>query len=381
MAGHAALVAVAALCVVAAQAHGQTTFAPADVGNAVASDHSAFDQSFDWSATDAWPVNGPSPVPAMPRLAAAGPPYQLLDPHVSVSPSGFAPGPYTNAPPLSPEPSAFNPLLNEFRAPPPQMVRHQPGGGPWTWQLLPDGLMYRSYLAGVREPRFGGVWNYERDIGWIWDIALGGRAGIIRYGTTDPFHPEGWQLDIEGAGFPRLDLEDENDLVSVDFRFGVPLTYRVGRFQSKFGFYHLSSHLGDEFLETHPDLTRINYSRDVLVLGVGWFFTPSLRGYAEAGYAFHSDVGLEWEFQFGFDYSPAYPTGPRGAPFFAVNAHLREEVDFGGEFVAQVGWQWRGAGAGHLFRIGAQYFNGMSEQYEFITDSESKIGMGIWYDF
>ncbi|MEZ6072137.1 MAG: DUF1207 domain-containing protein [Pirellulales bacterium] len=259
-------------------------------------------------------MNGPSPVPATPRLAAAGPPYQLLDPHVSVSPSGFAPGPYTNAPPLSPEPSAFNPLLNEFRAPPPQMVRHQPGGGPWTWQLLPDGLMYRSYLAGVREPRFGGVWNYERDIGWIWDIALGGRAGIIRYGTNDPFHPEGWQLDIEGAGFPRLDLEDENDLVSVDFRFGVPLTYRVGRFQSKFGFYHLSSHLGDEFLETHPDLTRINYSRDVLVLGVGWFFTPSLRGYAEAGYAFHSDVGLEWEFQFGFDYSPAYPTGPRAHP-------------------------------------------------------------------
>ena len=26
---------------------------------------------------------------------------------------------------------------------------------PWTWQLLPAGLMYKSYLAGNREPRIG----------------------------------------------------------------------------------------------------------------------------------------------------------------------------------------------------------------------------------
>jgi hypothetical protein len=275
----------------------------------------------------------------------------------------------------------MNSLLDEFHAPPPDVVRGPRRDSRWSWQVLPNGLIYRSYLAGVREPRFAGVWNYERDLGWVMDIALGGRAGIIRYGTTNDFQPEGWQLDIEGAAFPRLDLEDENDMVATDFRFGVPLTYGVGRFQTKFGFYHLSSHLGDEFLESHPSATRINFSRDVLVLGAGWFFTPALRGYAEAGYAVRSDVSQQWEFQFGFDYSPACPSGFRGAPFFAVNAHLREEVDYGGNFVAQLGWQWRGAGSGQLFRFGAQYFNGMSEQYEFIADSESKVGLGLWYDF
>ncbi len=34
-------------------------------------------------------------------------------------------------------------------------TRPTPGAGlPWVWQLLPDGLVWRSYLAGVKEPRF-----------------------------------------------------------------------------------------------------------------------------------------------------------------------------------------------------------------------------------
>ena len=85
--------------------------------------------------------------------------------------------------------------------------------GPWTWQLLPHGLVYRSYLAGEKESRFRGVWNHDKDNGWIWDITLGGRVGIVRYGTTGHVRPEGFQIDIEGAGIPRLDLEENNDLM------------------------------------------------------------------------------------------------------------------------------------------------------------------------
>jgi hypothetical protein len=343
----------------------QLSFGERRGATAFASDWSAYRSPFDWSSSDA------------PRVAAARRSYQLLNPHVSTP----QPQPYANAPPPNSYAVGMNSLLEEFHAPPPEVVRGRHRPSRWSWQVLPDGLIYRSYLAGVREPRFAGVWNYERDLGWVWDIALGGRAGIIRYGTEGDFQPEGWQLDIEGAAFPRLDLEEESDMIATDFRFGVPLTYGVGRFQTKFAFYHLSSHLGDELLESNPALSRINFSRDVLVLGGGWFFTPALRGYAEAGYAVRSDVSQQWEFQFGLDYSPACPSGLRGAPFFAVNAHLREEVDYGGNFVAQLGWQWRGAGSGQLFRLGVQYFNGKSEQYEFITDSESKVGLGIWYDY
>ncbi len=226
----------------------------------------------------------------------------------------------------------------------------------------------------------GSVWLSERD-GNYWDATLGGRAGVLRFGNTDPSMPEGWQLDVEGAAFPRLDLDHDRDLVSSDFRFGVPLTARQGPLQMKFGYYHLSSHLGDEYMVRYNTLNRRNYVRDSLVLGSGVFLNPSLRLYGEVGYAFYVDGGAEpWEFQFGAEYSPLDGRRMVGAPFLAVNGHLRQENDFGGNVTAQAGWQWRGR-TGHVFRIGVHYLNGMSDQYQFYDQHEEQIGGGLWYDF
>jgi hypothetical protein len=253
--------------------------------------------------------------------------------------------------------------------------------GEYGWYLFPR-VFYRSYLAGAKESRMRLVWTHERDEGWLWDVSLGGRAGILRYGTPDGCFPaQGWQLDVEGAAFPRLDPDENMDLVSSDFRFGLPLTYAVGPWQYKFGYYHLSSHLGDEYLLNNGLTSRYNYSRDVLIWGASWFASSDVRLYAEAGWAFYSDVAEPWEFQVGVDYSPVMPTWFRGAPFAAVNGHLREEIDFGGNLVVQTGWQWRDGPESGLFRIGVEYFHGQSEQFEFFNRFEEKIGLGVWYDF
>lgn len=250
---------------------------------------------------------------------------------------------------------------------------------PWSWQLLPDGLMYKSYLAGGREPRFAIQWVHDRNEGWLWDMTAGGRVGLVRLGTDNDFWPQGYQLDLEAAAFPRLDSNRE--FVSNDYRVGVPLTTRQGPFEAKFGYYHLSSHLGDEFLLSNPGFPRINYVRESLLLGMAVYLNPSLRLYSEVGYAFYIDGGAKpWEFQFGADFSPAEPTGIRGAPFFAINGHLRQENDFSGNLAVQTGWQWRSRG-GHLMRLGMQYFNGMSDQYQFYNRFEEQIGAGLWYDF
>ena len=253
----------------------------------------------------------------------------------------------------------------------------------YRWHILPDGLMYPSYLAGGREPRFGSEWVHMEGHGWRWDVVLGGRVGLARYGTDDPSYPEGFQVDLEGAVFPRLDLGVgyQRDLVSTDFRVGVPFTARQGPWEGKLAYYHISSHLGDEFIAVFPQATRINYVRDSVVLGVALRPHPDWRLYTEAGWAFNTDGGSEpWEFQFGVDFSPARPSDACGAPFFAVNGYLREEVDFGGGLTVQTGWQWR-SWTGHLARLGLHYFNGMSNQRQFFNTHEELIGVGMWYDY
>jgi hypothetical protein len=255
-------------------------------------------------------------------------------------------------------------------------------GGRWTRQVMPLGLMYRSYLAGAKEPRFASYWSTDEDLGEIWDTALGGRLGLFRYGTQCAVQPEGWQVDLEGGVQTRLDPNaNSSPLLAADFRVGVPITWAKGRRQFKTGYYHISSHLGDEYMLLNPGARRLNYTRDGILLGFGYFCTERLRLYAEAAYAIGTTDGAEpWEFQFGADWAPAHDTGLLGAPFAAVNGHLREEVDFGGNFVVQVGWAWRRFPRGSLFRIGFEYFYGKSDQYEFFDRTEQRLGWGLWAD-
>lgn len=253
---------------------------------------------------------------------------------------------------------------------------------PWGWQVLPAQLIYRSYLAGNWEPRLGSEWNYTQDHGWLWDINLGGRQGILRYGSAGGPHPQGVQLDVEGAAITRLDFENELDVSATDYRAGIPLTWGRGRWTGKLAFYHLSSHLGDEFVLKNPGFPRINYSRNAFVLGNAWWWTDELRVYAEVDWAFITDGGSKpWGTQFGLEHVTSRPTGLRPAPFWAIHGHLREEVDWGGNLVVQAGWLWRSDLAGRLFRVGMDYYNGKSRQLSLFHTFEQQVGMGVWYDY
>ncbi len=253
---------------------------------------------------------------------------------------------------------------------------------PDAWQLtvLPDGLLYRSYLAGPKESRLDTQLVYEKDDGWLLDATVGGRVGLLRF--TAPDGLSAFQVDVEGSAQLRQDPGEDYDIRSVDFRGGVPFTWARCNHQWKLAYYHISSHLGDEFVLKNPTFPRLNYVRDSVVLGYSWYPDPTVRLYGEAGYAFYTDVAQPWEFQFGTEYAPECPTGPAGAPFVAFNTLLREEVDFGGTVTLQAGWAWRGdTPAGRLLRVGLLYQGGKSAQYSFVNTSEQQIGAGIWYDY
>ena len=252
----------------------------------------------------------------------------------------------------------------------------------WQVRVLPEGVTWHSYLAGVREPRTSGVVFADRNGKPFLDGALGGRMAVLRYGTDNPLQPQGWELQIEGAATPRLNLDQNWDMEAVDFRFGVPLIYARDRCHWKFAYYHVSAHLGDELAIREDRLDeRIPYVRDSIVIGVSYYPLPAWRWYAETGFAFYLDGGAQpWEFQFGVDVVAPGPTGVQGTPFITFNGHLREEIDYGGNLAVQAGWLWRGA-SGRMMRTGLHYFNGKSSQYEFFNTFEQQIGAGLWAEF
>lgn len=254
------------------------------------------------------------------------------------------------------------------------------------FQLLPAGLIYHSYLAGPKESRIQAVWLKDRNGKLNWETQLGGRVGILRFGEFTAINPNGWQLDVEGAGQARVLPEVESDLEAADFRVGVVSTWRSGIWSTKTGYYHLSAHLGDEFLIKNPGFTRLNYVRDAMIFGLSrdlfWKGRPDFRLYGESAYAFNHEVGRPWEFQTGIEYSPLVFNGLRGSPFWAVNGSFREDRQWDAAGISiSSGWQWRSPTTNQRFRVGLQYYSGDSLQWSFPGQKEDLFGVGMWLDY
>jgi hypothetical protein len=239
-----------------------------------------------------------------------------------------------------------------------------------SFELLPDGLLYPAYLAGPKEARISDIKAYDLEREWIWDVTLGGRLGIVRFD-----HLGGQiQVDIEGASFLLFDLNDRRDLLSSEFKLGLYATGRWNEIGVRFGYYHLSSHLGDDLFSKRFART---YSRDSGVLGLA---------YERGGFRIYGDLAVavlvagraeRVEIQLGASYSPI-TLGP-GSPFFAVHTFLRQDTAFAGNAVLEAGWQFRPEGS-RMFRIGLHYHRGPSHFYQFLERADHEIGLGSWFE-
>ncbi|TWU59746.1 hypothetical protein Poly51_00180 [Rubripirellula tenax] len=250
------------------------------------------------------------------------------------------------------------------------------------YQVLPDGLMWRSYLAGPQEPRIGTVIQYDADDNIYCDASLGGRVGLLRYGTLGSKNPRGWQWDLEGGVITRLNVRESEDVDSMDYRIGTLITRSEGDWRFKFGYFHISSHVGDEYIERNPTFERVNYVTESAIWGVGYVPSESVRLYGEFAYAFSVSGGAQpVQIQTGAEYTPPAKSVTRGAPFAAINLNFREAVGYDVSSTAQIGWGFQSLESGRRMRFGLQCGAGPTSQYEFFERREEYIGIGSWFDY
>jgi hypothetical protein len=250
------------------------------------------------------------------------------------------------------------------------------------YHVLPDGLLWHSYLAGPQEPRISAILFGDDKGGYFWDATLGGRIGFLRYGTEDAKNPKGWQWDLEGAAITRLDLLESEDVESVDYRFGTQMTWAEGSWAMKFGYFHLSSHVGDEYLIRNPTFQRINYVTEALVWAVSNQPVEPVRVYGEITYAVKEGGGaLRWQYQTGMEWTPPPPRPGKIAPFAAVNLGFRESTEYHMATTIQTGWGYQGPKSDRRLRFGLQYGDGPTSQFSFVTRTDEYLGWGIWFDY
>jgi hypothetical protein len=120
--------------------------------------------------------------------------------------------------------------------------------------LLADPKGQRSFVSYLRET------DDDRDHN-VGSVGISDAFGLLRVGGSKPGN--GFQISIQGSVFAQFDLDvNSYDLLNSDYIVGLPITFRVNNFSTRFRIYHQSSHLGDELLlrENNPDFTRENIS-------------------------------------------------------------------------------------------------------------------------
>ncbi len=161
-----------------------------------------------------------------------------------------------------------------------QQVSELSEGGT-TGEAFPSDDLFRPLLADPKQPQVFALWQstqslIERTSTNIGTVGIGENFGFYtrRKGCN------GWQISLLTGMFAQFDLGTANsELINVDFNVGIPLTWRQGDWSARLRFYHVSSHIGDEFLGSHPGFQSIGLQYEEVDMIVSYDFKKWMRLY------------------------------------------------------------------------------------------------------
>lgn len=244
--------------------------------------------------------------------------------------------------------------------------------------FMPEGPpLFRPLMADPRELTYSVGWRFndrvtERN---VIDVSFYDRFAIFRWCDLWRWHGD-LQLELEGGVWAIFDpLHDSSPLIDADYYVGFPLTYAFDNWAIRLRGYHISTHIGDEFLLNHPHFDRRNPSIEAFDLFVSNQFNKDLRLYGGIGYVACQDdsfrvgklylqAGVELRlFELGYyDYCNRF----YGVPIFGMNFYYQSHFKNHINQTYILGYEWgKFSGLRHKFRIFLEYHDGYSVDGQF----------------
>lgn len=238
-------------------------------------------------------------------------------------------------------------------------------------------------------------------VGWRFNDTVVGKHVIdVSYFDIIPllrwfniFVPTGQlEVDLEGALWavfqPTLET---SPLVNADYYIGASVNYALWNWSFRLRGYHISSHIGDEFLILHPNFDRRNPSAEYIDFFASYYMSDDLRFYTGVGYVPHSDVSFpckEWFFQGGAEvYLPWFRfiscgNMVEGKPYFAMNFLFTQDNNWEVDQTYVLGYEFgKLTGLERKFRIYLEYHDGFSEEGQFCHQRTDYFSIRVSYGF
>lgn len=262
--------------------------------------------------------------------------------------------------------------------------------GIWLPEVPP---LFRPFIADPRQVTYS--------VGWRWNdqvfeknvipVSFGDIFPIFRW--CDIWYPRGdLELGLEGAVWAIFDpLHESSPLIDADYYVGFPVSYAFGDWAFRLRGYHISTHIGDEFLLDHPHFNRRNPSIEAFDFYVSNQFTRDIRLYGGVGWVacqddsfrvgpFYCEAGMELRF-FELGYRD-YCDRLYGVPFFAMDFYYQSHFKHHINSTFALGYEWgKVSGLRRRLRFFLEYHDGYAIEGQFCKEPTHYLCIRATYGF
>ena len=169
-----------------------------------------------------------------------------------------------------------------------------------------------------------------------------------------------------GSNFPN---DEVSELVTSDYMGAIHISYAFDNWSFRIRPYHISSHLGDEYMVNHPNVVRKNPSYEAIDWITSYQVTTGFKLYGGPGWVIRSDdtyklkpFYIEWGGELRILGHRNYYHKLYGSPFLAMDFQNWQTNDWELSATYALGYEWsKLQGVGRKFRISGEYHHGYSE--------------------
>ena len=267
--------------------------------------------------------------------------------------------------------------------------------GIWFPQMT---VLFPPLVADPRQPTYSvALREWDSVVGkTAVAVSLGDDFPIFRWHEVFRWHGD-MQIGIEAGVWAVFNFrnhannEEMCELVNTDYFLGIPLTYAVDRWSYRLRLYHISGHLGDEFLVNHPSFLeqRRNPSFEATDFFGSYQVSSGIRVYGGAGVILHSDKSFRLKplyIQYGAEFRAFgrkfYYHKLYGTPFFAAHIENWQQHHWSFDSTAKLGYEWsKLQGIGRKVRIYIDYHQGFSYEGQFFNNRVHYGEVGFSWGF
>lgn len=263
-------------------------------------------------------------------------------------------------------------------------------GGIW---LPEDPVLFRPFVADPRQITYSAGWRFNDNAldKNIIDVSFGDSLAVYRWCNVWPWCGQ-LQIELEGALWAVFaPCKESSPLINADYYVGIPITYAIERWAFRLRGFHISSHIGDEFLIDNPGFDRRNASAEYIDFFISHDFTEEIRIYSGIGCIvaqdsefkckrFYADIGLELRLpKLGFVDSKDHLYG---CPFYGMHFRGRGEFKHHVDSTYVLGYEiGKLVGLCRKLRFFAEYHDGYSVEGQFCKKATNYLSFRGSYGF